>query len=82
VVRNLLDHNLLAEVGRELHSPGTPALLDTTEDFLLSAGAESRNEFPALEELVDPEEISRIRKRLGGDQATETQPGDRTEGVG
>lgn len=82
VVRNLLDRNLLTEVGRELNRPGTPALLDTTEDFLLSAGVESRDEFPALEDLVDPEEISRIRKRLAGAQADEPQPGDRTEGVG
>lgn len=66
VVRNLLDRNLLAEAGREETSPGAPALLDVTEDFLLAAGAESRDDFPALEEIVDPEEISRVRERVGG----------------
>ena len=66
VVRNLLDRNLLVEAGREETRPGAPALLDITEDFLVAAGARSRDDFPALEALVDPEEITRIRERLSG----------------
>ena len=64
VVRNLLDRNLLVEAGREETRPGAPALLDITEDFLLAAGAESRNDFPALDDLVDPEDVKRVRERL------------------
>jgi segregation and condensation protein B len=75
VVRNLLDRNLLAEAGRDLSSPGAPALLDVTEDFLLAAGAKSREDFPALDTLVDPEEISRVRERVG-DQAQRRNAGE------
>ncbi|MCA1727934.1 MAG: SMC-Scp complex subunit ScpB [Actinobacteria bacterium] len=66
VVRNLLDRNLLVESGRDHTSPGTPALLDVTEDFLLAAGARDRDDFPALDEVVDPQEISRVRERISG----------------
>ena len=66
VVRNLIDRNLIVESGRDQSSPGTPALLDVTEDFLIAAGARDRDDFPALEEIVDPEEISRVRERIGG----------------
>ncbi|HLM77270.1 MAG TPA: SMC-Scp complex subunit ScpB [Rubrobacteraceae bacterium] len=66
VVRNLLDRNLLAEAGRDLSSPGAPAFLDVTEDLLLAAGAKSRDDFPALDTLVDHEEIARVRERVGG----------------
>ena len=66
VVRNLIDRNLLGESGRDQERPGTPALLDVTEDFLLAAGAKSRDDFPALEDLVDPEEISRVREHVSG----------------
>ena len=66
VVRNLLDRNLLVEAGRDRESPGAPALLDITEDFLVAAGARSRDDFPALEALVDPEEITRVRERVSG----------------
>lgn len=65
VVRNLLERNLLKEAGREREKTGAPALLDVTEDFLLAAGAKSRDDFPALETLVDPGEIARVRERLG-----------------
>ena len=68
VVRNLLDRNLLVESGRDQSSPGTPALLDVTEDFLIAAGARDRDDFPSLDEIVDPEEISRVRKRIGGER--------------
>jgi segregation and condensation protein B len=66
VVRNLIDRNLLIEAGHDQNRPGTPALLDVTEDFLLAAGARSRDDFPTLEDIVDPEEISRVRERVGG----------------
>jgi segregation and condensation protein B len=65
VVRNLLDRNLLAEVGRDQERPGAPALIDITEDFLLAAGARDRDDFPALDDLVETKEIERIRKRVG-----------------
>ncbi len=66
VVRNLLDRNLLAETGRDPTRSGSPALLDVTEDFLLAAGARGRDDFPALDALVDPEEITRVRERVSG----------------
>lgn len=66
VVRGLIDRNLLAETGRDQERPGTPALLDVTEDFLLAAGARSRDDFPDLEDLVEEGEISRVRERIRG----------------
>lgn len=74
LVRNLLDRGLLAEVGVEEGSPGAPALLDVTPDLLLATGAASREDFPALETLVEDEDIARLRERLSA-------PGDmvRTE---
>ena len=65
VVRNLIDRNLLIEAGHDQNRPGTPAILDATEDFLLAAGARNREDFPALDDIVDPEEISRVRERVG-----------------
>ncbi len=64
VVRNLLDRGLLAEVGTDRGSPGSPALLDVTEEFLLAAGAASREDFPHLDSLVGEEELARVRERL------------------
>jgi chromosome segregation and condensation protein ScpB len=66
VVRGLIDRNLLTETGRDQDRPGAPALLDVTEDFLLCTGARSRDDFPTLEELVEEEEISRVRERISG----------------
>jgi segregation and condensation protein B len=66
VVRNLLDRNLLIEAGRDQTRPGAPTLLDVTEDFLLAAGARSRDDFLALAEIVDEAEISRVRERVSG----------------
>ena len=66
VVRGLIDRNLLAETGWDQNRPGTPALLDVTEDFLLAAGAHSRDDFPILKELVEETEISRVRERIRG----------------
>jgi segregation and condensation protein B len=64
VVRNLLDRGLLAEVGADRKAPGSPALLDVTGEFLLAAGAASREDFPPLETLVGEEELARVRERL------------------
>src|SRR5919107_1618719 len=58
VVRTLLDRGLLAEVGTDHESPGSPALLDVTEEFLLAAGAASREDFPPLRSLVSEGELS------------------------
>ncbi len=74
VVRNLLDRNLLEEAGRDRNSPGAPTLLDVTEDFLIAAGARSRDEFPTLDTLVDPEEISRVRERIRGRASEAGEP--------
>ena len=65
VVRNLIDRGLLAEVGTDRESPGSPALLDVTEELLVAAGAASREDFPPLETLVSEEELARVRERLG-----------------
>jgi segregation and condensation protein B len=65
VVRNLIDRNLLIEAGHDHNRPGTPAIFDVTEDFLFAAGAWSRKDFPALDDIVDPDEISRVRERVG-----------------
>ena len=64
VVRNLLDRGLLAEVGTDRDAPGSPALLDVSEDFLIASGATSREDFPPLETLVGEEELARLRERL------------------
>jgi len=74
VVRNLVDRGLLVEVGTDRESPGTPALLDVTEEFLVAAGAASRKDFPPLETLVAEEELARLRDRLqaaGGSQSAQ-----------
>lgn len=64
VVRNLIDRGLLAEVGTDRDSPGSPALLDVTEELLVAADAGSREDFPPLETLVGEEELARLRERL------------------
>ena len=65
VVRNLLERGLLAEVGADNDSPGTPALINITHEFFSAAGATSREDFPALDSLVGEEELARVRERLG-----------------
>jgi segregation and condensation protein B len=80
VVRTLLDRGLLAEVGTDHESPGSPALLDVTEDLLLAAGAASREDFPPLASLVSEEELSRVRERIA--QASgEAPPAQSLEGT-
>lgn len=64
VVRNLIERNLLAESGHDSESPGSPALLDITEEFMISSGANDRNDFPPLETLVSEEELDRVRERV------------------
>jgi segregation and condensation protein B len=82
VVRGLLERGLLAEVGTDRESPGSPALLDVTEEFLAATGASSRDDFAPLDSLVGPEELARVRERVGaaevgGEPARETagEPG-------
>jgi segregation and condensation protein B len=80
VVRNLLDRSLLAEVGTDRAHPGSPALLDVTDEFLVATGAASREDFPTLESLVGEEELARVRERLA--QASgETPPADHPPGA-
>ena len=64
IVRSLLERGLLAEVGTDRDSPGSPALLSVTEDFLIAAGVGSREDLPPLDSLVTPEELARVRERL------------------
>jgi segregation and condensation protein B len=74
VVRTLLERDLLAEVGTDPDSPGAPALLDVTEEFLIAAGATSREDFPPLDALVGSEELARLRERLGAPGQTPGEP--------
>ena len=64
VVRTLLERGLLAEVGTDHESPGSPALLGVTDEFLAATGSSSRDDFPPLGSLVTPEELSRVHERL------------------
>ena len=77
VIRGLLERGLLAEVGVDSDSPGSPALLSVTDDFLVATGAASREDFPQLDSLVSPEELTRVRERLSS--AQERQPTDRAQ---
>ncbi len=74
VVRNLLDRGLLAEAGVDSDSLGSPALLAVTEDFLAATGAASRDDFPNLDSLVGPEELARVRERLGSAEEPPESP--------
>ena len=77
VVRSLLERGLLAEVGTDRDSPGSPALLSVTDDFLIAAGVASSEDFSPLDSLVSPEELTRVRERLAS--AGERQPTDPTQ---
>ena len=74
VVRNLLERNLISEVGADRDAPGAPALLAVTDDFLTAADAGSGEDFPPLDSLVSPEELARVRERL---TSTEEAPHER-----
>jgi len=78
VVRGLVDRGLLYESGHDGHTPGAPATLDVTERLLVAAGASSRDDFPALESLVDAEELDRVREKVAG--ASEPAEPASTEG--
>lgn len=66
VVRGLIDRGLLYEAGPDDAAAGAPASLDVTEQLLVAAGAHSREDFPALESLVDREELERVREKVAG----------------
>ena len=66
VVRNLLERDLIREGGHDESLPGSPALLAVTQAFLAAAGAGDRNDFPALDSLVDEAELARVRERVSG----------------
>ena len=72
VVRTLLERGLLSEVGVDQERPGSPALLGVTEEFLVAAGASSREDFPPLDSLVGEEELARVRERLSAGESPET----------
>lgn len=63
VVRNLLDRNLITEAGAA-DSPGAPALLDVTPEFLAATGATGRDDFTPLDALASEEDLARVRERL------------------
>lgn len=71
VVRGMIERGLLAEAGFDADSPGTPALLDLTEDFHIAAGSSNRNDFPPLESLVSEGELERVRERIIPDGVSE-----------
>jgi segregation and condensation protein B len=65
VVRNLLERGLLAEVGSDNESPGSPALINVTAEFFSAAGTDTKQDFPPLDSLVGEDELARVRERLG-----------------
>lgn len=71
VVRNLLERNLLAEVGADRDAPGAPALLAVTDEFLAATDVASSEDFPPLESLVSAEELDRVRERLTSPEGAE-----------
>ncbi|HET7477985.1 MAG TPA: SMC-Scp complex subunit ScpB [Rubrobacteraceae bacterium] len=75
VVRGLIERGLLAETGSDRESPGAPALLDVTDEFLAATGATSREDFAPLDSLVGPEELARVRERVGAaETGSEQEP--------
>ncbi|CAN5883366.1 SMC-Scp complex subunit ScpB [soil metagenome] len=76
VVRNLFERGLLAEVGADSESPGSPSLLNVTSEFYAAAGSDSRDDFPPIDALVGEAEIGRVRERLGAasDNSAATMP--------
>ncbi|MBA2691698.1 MAG: SMC-Scp complex subunit ScpB [Rubrobacter sp.] len=81
VVRSLIERGLLAESGFDADSPGTPALLDLTEEFHIASGSSARSDFPPLESLVSEEELDRVRDRIVAPEPPgETPPGETPPG--
>ena len=75
VIRNLIERGLLIEVGTDHEAPGSPALLGVTDEFLAATGASSPDDFPPVDSLVTPEELSRVRERLASSSATPSEAG-------
>ena len=71
VVRTLLERGLLTEVGADRDAPGSPALLAVTDEFLAATGSYSTDDFPPLDSLVTPEELSRVHERLASGPSPE-----------
>ncbi|HEX2729585.1 MAG TPA: SMC-Scp complex subunit ScpB [Rubrobacteraceae bacterium] len=74
VIRGLIERGLLHETGTDRGSPGTPALLDITDEFLAAAGATARQDFMPLDSLVGSEELARVRERVGAAEPEAEQP--------
>lgn len=83
VVRSLLDRELLTEAGADTTAPGSPTLLDVTDEFLLATGARDRQDFSPLDSLVDEEELERVRQRVRGaeDQIEDQSPSARPDNL-
>lgn len=78
VVRGLIERNLLVESGREAAHPGAPTLLDLSEDFFIASGSSTRDDFPALEDLVSEEELARVKQRVASSKDVAEPDGDTT----
>ena len=74
VIRNLLERDLLAEVGADREAPGAPALLSVTDEFLAATDAASHKDFPPLDSLVSQEELDRVRERLTSSETPNEAP--------
>lgn len=74
VVRGLIERGLLAETGAGRESPGSPALLDITDELLAATGSSSREDFAPLDSLVGPEELARVRERVGAATEPDAEP--------
>ena len=81
IVRNLLERGLLAEVGTDNESPGSPALLNVTAEFYAAAGADAKQDFPPLDSLVGEEELMRVWERLGAAGETPAQTNEQASEV-
>ncbi|MBA2374560.1 MAG: SMC-Scp complex subunit ScpB [Rubrobacter sp.] len=64
VARSLIERGLLAESGFDSEAPGSPALLDLTEEFHIASGSSTRADFPPLDSLVNESELDRVRERI------------------
>lgn len=64
VVRGLIERGFIAESGSDANLPGSPALLDVTEEFFVATGSSDRSDFPPLDSLVSEEELDRVRERV------------------
>ncbi len=72
VVARLIERGLVREVG-VLETPGRPALLDVTQQFLLDFGLNSTRELPAVD-LLMYETVTRFTEGEEGAGGREAQP--------